>query len=53
LTTCGMADLLEPLWDSLKENNPSNAVANAVVPIASKPLILLKNRTDPFRVPTV
>jgi hypothetical protein len=44
-------DLKEALWDSLKENNPSNAVANVVVPTALKPPYSLKSQTEPFTRP--
>jgi hypothetical protein len=41
-------DLKEALWDSLKENNPSNAVANVVVPTALKPPYSSKSQTEPL-----
>jgi|OM-RGC.v1.037827537 hypothetical protein len=45
-------DLKEALWDSLKENNPSNAVANVVVPTALKPPYSLKSQTELLLDPT-
>jgi hypothetical protein len=41
-------DLKDALWDSLKENNPSNAVANVVVPTALKPPYSSKSQTEPL-----
>jgi len=42
---------MSKLWDSLRENNPSNAAASAEEPIASKSLNLLKMLTVLFIVP--
>jgi len=48
LTMFPRNDLKEGLWDSLKENNPSNAVANVVVPTALKPPYSSKSQTEPL-----